>query len=130
MENFTNPEIMKALPLSEKIGDSLITMGLGMGITFLVLIGLMFSIILMSRVLAPKPVVEEKKEPAATPPQTVVQESAAADDTLEIVAVITAALMQMRAGSGMKLKIQSIRAAGEQHPIWYQAGMQQNMKVR
>ncbi len=82
MENFANPEFIKTLSMGEKFSYSLTVTLLGMGITFLILVLLMFSIKLLSKVAL--------KASEKTKEKGVVLEQ----DDLELVAAISAAITE------------------------------------
>ncbi len=77
MGDFTNPEFLNTLSLSDRLIHSLMVTILGMGITFLILILLMFSIKLLSKLANKTQKVEIVEE-----------------DDLELVAVLTAAISE------------------------------------
>ncbi len=74
MGDFANPEILKTLSISEKLINSIMVTVLGMGITFLILMLLMFSIKLLSKFA------------------NRVKTNNVVEDDLELVAVLTAAV--------------------------------------
>ncbi len=80
MGDFANPEILKTLSIGEKLINSLSVTVLGMTITFLILVILMFSIKLLSKVA-----------------NRTVSTKLVEDDT-ELVAVITAAINEYNEG--------------------------------
>ncbi len=77
MGDFTNPEFLNTLSFSDKLTNSLMVTVLGMAITFFILILLMFSIKLLSKVAGKTKNVEIVEE-----------------DDLELVAVLTAAISE------------------------------------
>lgn len=136
MKEFTDPILLESMPLGEKLLNSGITMLLGMGITFLVLITLMFSIKLMSSILGPKKEKVQAPEPKPTPQPVapvvsaeLLKEVDQQDTNEELIAVITAAIMASRkaAGESAPFSIQRVRKQGEQVPSWAAAGMHDAM---
>lgn len=140
MERFADPKILETMTLGEKMLNSTMVMLLGMGVTFVVLIFLMFSIGLLRRMFQGKQAAEtppRPKQPVAAPAKI---ESSSDED--ELLAVITAALAASQedviaviAGAiaametpGRRLKIQSIRRVSEPMPIWAQDGLMNNMR--
>lgn len=134
MREFADPVLLEAMPLADKLLYSTITLILGMGITFLVLILLMAAIKVMSAALTGKK--EQKAEPV---PQPVVKAPVAApsvievkdeSDDQELIAVITAAIMSFQGehGEDKRFRINSVRKAGERVPSWAAAGIHDAMR--
>lgn len=146
MEQFANPEIMKSLPLSEKIFDALMVMGLGMGIVFLVLMLLYLSIVILSRLVNGAPKKEKAPAPQALP-ATPATEAPVDEEEAEVAAVLTAALkasqededieelmvvlltaMMLTENQTPKLRITNVRRASEPIPAWGAAALAANMR--
>ena len=139
MERFADPNILQTMTTAEKLFDSLIVMLLGIGITFVVLIILMFCISLL-RVLfqdkAPKTtpgVTNHPSKPAAVPAKPTDDEllavitaaiMASQDD---VIAVIAAAVAAMEI-PGTKLRIQSIKVVTPSMPAYAHSGLLRNMR--
>lgn len=119
MENFKVPELLKQMPIAERLINSLMVTLLGMGITFLSLIVLMFVIRIMSKALGTtkkeeaKVVVEDKK---------VEKVEEVVTDDLELIAVITAAINHY-SGKSKNLVVRSYREIGNKIPDWTKAGI-------
>lgn len=143
MERFIDPMILETMGLGEKLLNSALVMILGMGVTFTVLVFLMFSIGLLRLPFQKRPAKAEAKPEPVAPSAPAAPEVVSADADDELMAVITAALAAAQddnviaviAGAiaametpGRKLKIQSIRRLPEPMPSWAQSGLANNMK--
>lgn len=142
MEQFSNPDLINSLGLGDKLLNSLLVMVLGMGITFIVLIGLMVFIALLKSFSGHKK--EVKKESIIQPePVKVVEKKALSlpkdDDELlaviaaaiqaqddELVAVIASVIAMLDQTS--PLKIQSIKRINPPMPAWAQSGLNRNLR--
>lgn len=135
MERFANPEIFETLSLSEKVVNSLMVIGLGMGIVFLVLIVLMFSMILMSRIVngmgkkkqAPEVLDEPAKEEEPLALAPAVEHSSEEDELEELMVVLLAASLLMEK-EAPTLRITDVRVQGAPVPAWGQAALAQNTR--
>ena len=140
MERFADPTILETMSVGEKLLDSLLVMVLGMGVTFLVLVFLMFSIGVLRILFQGKKATEDKarpKQPVAAPAKAntagddeliaVINAAIAASQQEDIIAVIAGAIAAMET-SGRRLKIQSIRRVTDSMPIWAQDGLMKNMR--
>jgi len=103
IEQMKNVELFNALSMGEKMYGAAITAILGMGITFIALIILMYSIKAMSAVM-------NKKSSTTPPPAESLPTTAAAantataavvEDDAEIIAVISAAIAALSGGSAI-----------------------------
>ena len=106
MEKMKDVELFNEMGFGEKMLGSLVTAIMGMGITFIVLIILMYSIKAMGAILRDK-----KKSAATTVPETPAAAAAPAaapaveiEDDEEIIAVITAAIAAQEGGRGFVVK--------------------------
>lgn len=143
MEQFSNPDLIGGLSLGDKLLSSGLVMVLGMGITFLVLIGLMVFIALLKNVAGHKKA-EEKAEAVSAEALPAAKQSVHAlprdDDELlaviaaairaqddELVAVL-AAVAAMLEHEGSTLRIQAIRRLNQTIPAWAQSGLNSNMR--
>ena len=125
MEKFSNPELFTSLGFGEKMAGSAITMLMGMGITFCVLlllwgfVGLMGTAMNMSKKGDKAP---QTTTDAAAPP------SAAADITdhsaidENVIAVIAAAIAAYEGGSPNNLVVRKIRRISGETTAWGDAG--------
>ena len=136
MELFRDPNTIHNLSMGEKLLGSTITMILGLGITFMVLILIWIFISLMGKALD---VADRKKEAAsqtkAAPAQAATEAPAAAapaeetsDDSL--VAVISAAIAAYEGAAADNLIVKKItRLSGESTP-WANAANEARMATR
>ena len=88
MKLFSDPEIIKGLSFSDKMMGVMVSLILGMGITFLALVFLMFLIGCMAKLLAEKPKETTEQLDSESPKSTMKSESIEP----ELVAAITAAV--------------------------------------
>jgi sodium pump decarboxylase gamma subunit len=128
MTVFGNPETIKSLSMGDKMMGVGVTVLLGMGITVLALIFIMYLIGFMTSMLVakPKPVVESA--PVAT--SAAVQEEAPATDDVELVAVISAAIAAHLGTSTNNLVVRNITRITDATPAWGKAGMVDQMSTR
>lgn len=126
LSKFADPEIMKALSLSDRLFAGLITTLLGMGITFMSLVILQIVIGLTAKLAAPKPIKEvsvQTKEASLQNPA----EKQLPNDEDEIVAAITTALaVQLKTSVG-NIIIRNIEKVGEPSSAWHKAGIAEHM---
>lgn len=125
LQKFADPEVMKALSLSDRLFAGLITTLLGMGITFVSLVVLQIVIQLTAKLAAPKP---EKKVSADV--VEVSLESSAKKHELhdeEIVAAIATALAVQLKTSVSNIVIRNIEKVGEPSSSWHKAGLAEHM---
>lgn len=125
LQKFADPEVMKALSLSDRLFAGLITTLLGMGITFISLVILQIVIQLTARLAAPKP---EKKVSADV--EEVALDNSASNSLSheeEIVAAITTALAVQLKTSVSNIVIRNIEKVGEPSSSWHKAGVAEHM---
>jgi sodium pump decarboxylase gamma subunit len=125
LSKFADPEVMKTLPIMERMIAGLITTALGMGITFISLIVLQFAIGLMARFTSVKVEKAEKEETS-----TVIEGVTATvdkDKNEEIVAAITTALAIQLKTSVSNIVIRNIEKAEESSTAWHKAGIAEHM---
>jgi sodium pump decarboxylase gamma subunit len=125
LSKFADPEVMKNLPIMERMIAGLITTVLGMGITFISLIVLQFAIGLMARFTSVK---VEKAEKVGAP--AVIEVAAATVDKgkdEEIVAAITTALAIQLKTSVSNIVIRNIEKVEESSTAWHKAGIAEHM---
>lgn len=132
MDLFSDPNTIHSLSFGEKMLGSTITMIMGLGITFLILILIWIFIAIMGKVLGSTG--GKKKEtpaPSAVPaaaPAPAKAEEAASDDSL--VAVIAAAVAAFEGDSVSNLVVRRItRLSGGQTP-WENAALNARMGTR
>lgn len=131
IDRFANPEMIKAMPLGEKMLASLYVTLLGMAITFVALMILWAMIALMSRILGTKPAkakaaVSETVQPAT---EAVIEKN---DDETDdaIVAVIAAAVAASMNTSIHNIIVRKIRRTPDTSPAWGRTGRLEQMKTR
>ena len=134
MDLFSDPNTIHSLSFGEKMLGSTITMIMGLGITFMILIRLWIFIALMGQVLGSTGG-KKKETPAASAaaaaaaaPAPAEAEEAASDDSL--VAVIAAAVAAFEGDSVNNLVVRRItRLSGGQTP-WENAALNARMGTR
>lgn len=110
-------------------GNALLVAVLGMGIVFIVLALIMFVLILMEKILAPKVNKDVKtaetaqKAPETAPKITEVK----TNDDGEIIAAITAAICASLNTSSYNIRIKSYRKLGESASAWNRASRNENV---
>lgn len=124
LSKFSDPEVMKTLPIMERMIAGLITTVLGMGITFISLIVLQFAIGLMARFTSVK---VEKTEKVQTPASTVGAATVDIAKDEEIVAAITTALAIQLKTSVSNIVIRNIEKVEESSTAWHKAGITEHM---
>lgn len=132
IERFANPDLIKAMPLGEKMLASLYVTLLGMAITFVALIILWVMIALMSRILGTKPAPKAAApKPAPVPKAAMPAEPApAAEADGQLIAVISAAIAASLETSIHNIVVTGIRRTDEQTPAWGRMGRLEQMKTR
>ena len=118
MEMFSNPELFHQLSTGDKMIGSLITMIMGMGITFCVLILLWAFVAIMGKAVNGKPKGDKASDgtkAAATPSVAAAAPAAASNASDEnLVAVIAAAIAAYQGGGAGNLVVRKIvRLSGE-----------------
>lgn len=111
-------------------GNALLVVVLGLGIVFTVLAIIMFVLIIMEKLLAPKPkkdsitVETAEKEPVIQPQQQTLETQ---KDDGEIIAAITAAICASFNTSPHNIRIKSYRRLGESASAWNRASRSENI---
>ena len=133
MDIFSDPNTIHSLSFGEKMLGSTVTMIMGLGITFTILLLIWLFIAIMGKILG---AAEHKKKEAAAPaaaapaaaPAPAKAEPAAADDSL--IAVIAAAIAAYEGGSADNLVVRKItRLSGDMTP-WESAANLARMETR
>ncbi len=128
MDKFTNPELLKAMSISDRLINSIMVTILGMGITFLVLILLMFTIKGLSAFANAVNNKNKKSEPVkSVEPAKEVVSSVKEEDDSELVAVLSAAIMAST-GNATKIIVRSYREVGDSLSSWTKVGVEKMMK--
>ena len=127
MDIFSDPNTIHSLSFGEKMLGSTVTMIMGLGITFTILLLIWLFIAIMGKILG----AAEHKKKAAAPaaaPAPAKTEPAAADDSL--IAVIAAAIAAYEGGSADNLVVRKItRLSGDMTP-WESAANLARMETR
>ncbi|MCI5970232.1 MAG: OadG family protein [Clostridia bacterium] len=111
-------------------GNALLVVVLGLGIVFTVLAIIMFVLIIMEKLLAPKSkkdsitVETTEKEPVIQPQQQTLETQ---KDDGEIIAAITAAICASFNTSPHNIRIKSYRRLGESASAWNRASRSENI---
>jgi len=129
LKKFGDPDIIQSLSMSDKMMAGLVTICLGMGITFSALIILQFVISWMDKLLnrSTKKVeatsnLPEKTEPEARPENVL--------DDKELIAVISSVIAIKMATSVDNIVIKNIKKTKSSTPAWSQAGIADLMNSR
>ncbi len=125
LQKFADPEIMKALSLSDRLFAGLITTLLGMGITFISLIVLQVVIQLTARLAASKPERRVSANPEEAVPEASTKKHLLQEE--ELVAAITTALAMQLRTSVSNIVIRNIEKVGESSSSWHKAGLAEHM---
>ncbi|MDD4199825.1 MAG: OadG family protein [Eubacteriales bacterium] len=127
MELFANPETILTMSFGDKMLASLVTMIMGIGITFVILILIWIFISVQGRLMGST--VEKKNEVSAVVPvPSAGQVTAASDDSL--VAVIAAAVAAYTGGNASNLVVRKIqRISGENTP-WGVSALEDRLETR
>ena len=133
MDMFSDPNTIHSLTFGQRMLGSTVTMIMGLGITFTILLLIWLFIAIMGKILG---AAEHKKKEAAAPaaaapaaaPAPAKAEPAAADDSL--IAVIAAAIAAYEGGSADNLVVRKItRLSGDMTP-WESAANLARMETR
>ena len=129
MEQFANPELFGNLTMGQKMAASGVTLLMGMGITFLILILLWIFISIMGKCMGTTGGKKKEAAPAAAAPAAApAAEPAKSDDSL--VAVIAAAVAAYTGANANNLVVKKItRLSGAQTP-WGASGIEDRMDTR
>ena len=131
MEIFSNPDVMHTLTFGQKMLASTITMIMGLGITFTVLILIWIFISIMGKVLGTSKKAAPAAAaaaPAAAPVETKAPVEEASDDSL--VAVIAAAIAAYQGANANNLVVKKItRLSGDNTP-WGVSGLEDRLDTR
>jgi sodium pump decarboxylase gamma subunit len=131
IDRFANPDLIKTMPLGEKMLASLYVTLLGMVITFVALMLLWGMIALMSRILGTKPSKKEKQVVVALQAETETAIDIKEGEIDEaIVAVIAAAVAASMNTSVHNIVVRNIRRTQNAVPAWGNAGRFEQMKTR
>lgn len=124
---FSDPAKFESLSAMQRLWAALITTLLGMGITFVVLIVLMFITSLFDKLAGPE---EKPKAAAPAPAPKKAEEEAASQTDDELVPVIAASLAVMLQTSASNIVIRDIRRLEDRTSPWSRAGVVEQMQNR
>jgi len=127
LDRFADPQLIKEMPMGDKLMASLQVTILGMLVTFVVLMLLWGLIVIMTKVLTGKPKVKPVVTETAAP---VVQEVVEEEDDEELVAVITAAVATILNTSTHNLVVRNIVRVEDATPAWGRVGRIDQMNSR
>jgi sodium pump decarboxylase gamma subunit len=131
IDRFANPDIIKTMPLGDKMLASLYVTLLGMVITFVALMLLWGMIALMSRILGTKPAKKEAKASIVVAAKEEIAIEKKEGEIYEaIVAVIAAAVAASMNTSVHNIVVRNIRRTQNAIPAWGNAGRFEQMKTR
>lgn len=129
LAQFTNPDTLATLSLSNKLLAGLVTTLLGMGITFTALIILQFAISWMDRLLN-RSTVSQQPTTAHSPAAGNVEQPAEVPDDRELVAVISAVIALKLKTTADNIVIKNIVKIDDNSPLWNRAGIIEQMNSR
>jgi sodium pump decarboxylase gamma subunit len=125
LATFSNPDTIDSLSASQRLMAGLVTTLLGMGITFLALVVLMFVTSLMEKIggkeKAPVPAPRARKTSQSSGGKTDVNRRGSNDE--EIAAAITTALAVMLETSTSNFVVKTIRRVEDSSTSWSRAGL-------
>jgi len=130
---FKDPATVETLSEAARFQAGLITTVVGMGITFVVLIVLMFVIGLFEKFSGPdepKPTPKGKSAPKAKPASAKAEEQSALRTDEGLVAAITASIAMMLGTPAGNFRIRDIRRVADTLPVWHRAGITDQMQTR
>ncbi len=130
LEMFRDPNTISAMSANDKVLVTLFVAGLGMAVTFAVLVFLWFCISVLTKVLNKKPEPKNTKvtEVAAVAETKVVEEVNEEDE--ELVAVIAAAVAASMNTSIHNIVVKNIVSISDQSPSWSKTGRIEQMNTR
>ncbi len=130
LEMFRDPNTISAMSANDKVLVTLFVAGLGMAVTFAVLVFLWFCISVLTKVLNKKPEPKSTKvtEVAAVTETKVVEEVNEEDE--ELVAVIAAAVAASMNTSIHNIVVKNIVSISDQSPSWSKTGRIEQMNTR
>lgn len=130
---FKDPATIETLSESARFQAGLITTVVGMGITFVVLIVLLFVISLFEKFSGPdepKPKPKSKPAPKAEPAAEKAEEQSALRTDDGLVAAIAASIAMMLGTPAGNFQIREIRRVADTLPVWHRAGIADQMQTR
>ncbi len=122
MEMFADPRLMPDLSMGEKMLGSLITMCMGMGITFVILVLLWVIIAVMNKIMNKSDRAGGTPQVTAPPVSGAAAQSVNAADDGALIAVIAAAIAAAEGTCVNNLVVRKIQRAAADLPSWAAAG--------
>lgn len=140
LEIFSDKEMIQTLSFSEKMLGVAVTVILGMGLTFLVLIVLQYLIGVLTSFMIAKPSDKNKQTNNTSEDKKVTKEivneqdddiieDSIVDNTEELVAAITAALT-LKLGRENRFIVKDIVRVADNTPVWNRTGLLEQMTSR
>ncbi len=126
LKNFADPTIIKTMASGDLLKGVTATVIMGMGITFAVLIILMFVIMVQQKLLAPRVAAPVKTVQAARVSDAPVSGS----DNNELIAVITAAVAASIGTAAGNIVIKNVQRVRDNAPGWFKSGITEQMNNR
>lgn len=123
MKEFATIQDMSLMPFWERMSHAMVITILGMGITFILLIALLYITRAMSVILNPKG--QDSEAQIVLEEAPIVKEDE--EDEEELVAVLMAAIAASTGQAYETIKIRSFRELGTSLPLWSQAGVDETM---
>lgn len=132
LEKFADPTIIKSMPFADKMLASFYVAILGMGVTFLALLILWGSIILLGKFTNKIEKKNNNTKIVKEQPkiEKIVTEDISKDDDLELVAVIAAAIAATTNQPISKIFVKNIKRVGDNTTAWKKAGIASQMSNR
>lgn len=125
-----DPRAIDTLTSNEKVSIVLFVAGLGMAVTFAVLLFLWFSIIVLSKVLGNFGKTKAQPVKVQEVPQVAVVEEETEEEDEELVAVIAAAVAASLNTSIHNIVVKNIVRVNDHSPAWAKTGRIEQMNTR
>ncbi len=126
LKSFADPNIIKTMEQGDLFTGVMVTVVMGMGITFAVLIILQFVMGIMAAILVKKP--ESPK--AAVQSASAASAAPAKGDNQELIAVISAAVAAALGTSVGNIVVKNVRKSVDSSPAWHKAAVADQMNTR
>jgi sodium pump decarboxylase gamma subunit len=129
LEKFAIPDLLKKLTLGEKIFGSIQVSILGMAVTFIALILLMFLVMIMSKIIH-RSKFNKNEEEEIIEEDLQIQDVMLDDHFDELLAVMTAAVASLLNTSTQNFVVKNIVRVDDHLPIWSKTGINDQMNTR
>lgn len=132
LEQLQNQETYELMSYGDRLLGTLIVIGLGMLITFVVLVLILFLTKLMSFIIQQieKPKVSQPVEPVQKQPVLAAETVQNEEADEELIAVITAAIAASLNTSMHNIVVSQIRRVPDSTPVWGKSGRSEVMTAR